>query len=317
MKGWFYSFLMFTIFLLAGSMWVSCVEKVAPGTYEEPFIQEDNTGNVSAFKKHFIKLEKEIQITYRLDSLTTLKRSDSLWAKYSKQQQRALLAINRIDAVRVGAGSKIVVPDTLVENFNLYAPFPSKLEILEPIPQTVLISRRVQAFALYECGQLIRWGPVSTGKQSTPTPAGLYYGNFKAKRKISTVNPSWIMPYYFNFMNFEGVGVHQYLLPGFPASHACVRLEMADAMFIYDWAKQWKLDSTGTKVVKNGTPFIVFGDYDFEADVPWLQLVDDPAANDLNKQELEILTNYVEEYFKDIRNYNSIDVQQAPDLIAT
>ncbi|MCM4159647.1 L,D-transpeptidase [Antarcticibacterium flavum] len=317
MKGPIHTFLILIISLLAGSMLLSCVEKAAPGNQKRPAIKEDTTKTVSALKEHLIQLENELIITYRLDSLTDVKKADSLWASYSKHQQRTLLAINRIDAVRVGPGSKIVVPDTLVEDFNLYAPFPSRLDILEPIPQTVLISRRVQAFGLYECGRLIKWGPVSTGKQSTPTPAGLNYGNYKAKRKISTVNQSWLMPYYFNFMNFEGVGVHQYLLPGFPASHACVRLEMADAMFIYEWAQQWELDATRTRVVRNGTPFMVFGDYDFEADVPWLQLVNDPAANELNKQELDILKKYTEEYFKDIRNFNTIEVQQPQGSIAT
>lgn len=317
MKGFDHTKLYFLVLILAGSLFISCKEKIEFQSSPDFSLKQDSIKSVSALKEHLIQSQNTFRITYRLDSLTEVKRADSLWSSYNEQQQRMLLAINRVEAVRVGPGSKLIVPDTLVENFNLYAPFPAELEILEPIPQTVLISRRVQAFALYECGRLIRWGPVSTGKQATPTPAGLNYGNYKAKRKISTVNQSWIMPYYFNFMNFEGVGVHQYLLPGFPASHACVRLDMADAVFIYDWAQQWELDAAGKKVIKNGTPFMVFGDYNFEAEVPWFKLAEDPASNDLTQEELDIIETYVEQYFRDERNFQNTEVLQAPDIIAT
>lgn len=317
MKDVLYKFYCGLVLILAGGLLFSC---------EDGFMQENSREvNLKRIDTTFIDTtafseaihSKPFRITYRLDSLADVKRADSLWGSFTKEQQRILLAINRIESVRVGPGSVLVVPDSLIDDFNEYSPFPRDLEILNPIPKTVLISRRVQAFALYECGRLIRWGPVSTGKQSTPTPAGLNYGNYKAKRKISTVNQSWIMPYYFNYMNFEGVGVHQYLLPGFPASHACVRLDMADAMFIYDWADQWKLDPGGSKVIKNGTPFMVFGDYDFEGEVPWLQLIEDPGANDLNAEELKILKNYVEEYFQDDRNFIEPEIIEPADFLAT
>jgi hypothetical protein len=304
--------------LLAGSLLLSCEKGFMQGNSGEVHTpKEEGKTKDTILKYEVSKNESLRRITYKLDSLTDVKKADSLWGSFTKEQQRMLLAINRIESVRVGPGSLLVVPDTLVEDFNTYAPFPGELGILNPLPKTILISRRVQAFGLYECGRLIRWGPVSSGKQTTPTPAGLNYGNFKAKRKVSTVNSSWIMPYYFNFMNFEGVGVHQYLLPGFPASHACVRLDMADAMFIYDWAEQWKLDPTGSKVVKNGTPFMVFGDYDFEAEVPWMQLVEDPGANDLNEEELKVLEDYVRQYFEDERNFIETEILAPTDFIAT
>jgi hypothetical protein len=160
----------------------------------------------------------------------------------------------------------------------------------------------------------VKWGPVSSGKQATPTPNGLHYGNYKASRKVSTVNEDWILPYYFNVMNFEGVGVHQYNLPGFPASHACVRLYMDDAKFIYDWAKMWKLE--GDTIVRNGTPFMVFGEYDFEASVPWLNLSGDMEANDLNEEELQTLKKYVTRYMADPRNFEQEEIEKEANLLA-
>lgn len=246
-------------------------------------------------------------IRYKLDSIIDAKTSDSILGMYDEEQKKIIYSINRIEPVRVGVGTKLVFPDTILSDFNKYAPFPASLEILDSIPKVVVISQRVQAFGLYEEGELIRWGPVSSGKQSTPTPNGLHYGNYKAKRKISTVNQDWILPYYFNFMNFEGVGTHQYLLPGFPASHACVRLYMDDAKFIYDWARQWKLDPTGQRIVNNGTPFMVYGEYDYQNPFPWLQLSENPQSNFISDEEKAVLEKYVEEYFQDERNFYEVE----------
>jgi hypothetical protein len=248
--------------------------------------------------------ELPLFITYHRDSLENTAQVDSFKTRFNELEQEFIFAINRVDAYRLRAGDVLVIPDTLTKNFLDYSPFPQRLEMLDSIPKTVLISRRIQGFALYENGKLLKWGPVSSGKKSTQTPAGLFYGNYKARSKISTVDDSWLMPYYFNFMNFEGVGVHQYSMPGYPASHACVRLRKEDAITIYNWANQWKLDATGQHVEHNGTPFMVFGDYDFAGPVPWLQLVEKPNSNYLNAQELETLSQYVAEYKKDKRNFD-------------
>ena len=247
--------------------------------------------------------EMSVILTYHLDSITTFEAIDSFNDRYSEEAKKIIFALNRMDAERLLVGSVLIIPDTITSNFLDYAPFPENFEMLEKIPKTVLISTRVQAFGLYEQGRLIRWGPVSSGKQSTPTPAGLFYGNYKAKRKISTVNDAWIMPYYFNFMNFYGVGVHQYAMPGYPASHACVRLYREDAMMIYDWAQQWQLSAGGREVIRNGTPFMVFGEYDFENSSPWLNLAENHNSNYLTAEEMGILKAYVDLYFRDKRNF--------------
>ena len=259
-------------------------------------------------------IEPEYIVTYRLDSLVDEVQIDSFETHYSAEEKKIIFSLNRLDPTRLKIGSKILVPDSLSADINLYSPFPGELTILDSIPKTVLINQRIQGFALYEKGKLIKWGPVSSGKASTPTPNGLHYGNYKAKRKVSTVNEDWLLPYYFNFMNFEGVGVHQYLLPGFPASHACVRLRMDDAKYIYDWAEQWELDKKGRTVMVNGTPFMVFGEYDYEKPYPWLRLVSDENSNNLTPEEIEIIKKYVEDYMMDPRNFKQ--VEDSEDLLA-
>lgn len=258
--------------------------------------------------------EPEYIVTYHLDSLVNEVQIDSFETKYSAEEKRIILALNRLDETRLKVGTQVIIPDSLFSDLIHYSPFPMVFAELDSIPKTVLINQRIQGFALYENGKLIKWGPVSSGKASTPTPNGLHYGNYKAKRKVSTVNEDWLLPYYFNFMNFEGVGVHQYLLPGFPASHACVRLRMDDAKYIYDWAKQWELDQKGRTVIKNGTPFMVFGEYDYESPFPWQGLASDENFNKLTPDEIDVITQYVEDYMKDPLNF--VKDEESKDLLA-
>ena len=175
------------------------------------------------------------EMNFHADSianLTELRKFDSI---YTQSQKEIIAALNRLDLSRLTVGRNLVVPDTFYPLLLTYAPFPARLPMSDSIPQLILVSLRVQAFAMYENGTLIRWGPVSTGKQSTPTPKGLYYCNYKSKKKISTVSDEWIMPWYFNIENFDGIGLHQFTLPGYPASHTCIRMYEEDAKFNFQW----------------------------------------------------------------------------------
>lgn len=249
------------------------------------------------------KKEPEMIISYKIDSFATKAAVDTFKTRFSKEQQEIIFALNRMDGWRLKEGKELVIPDTLTDDLMDYSPFPRKLEILDSLPKAVLISRRVQAVALYENGKMINWGPASTGKKSTQTPAGLYYGNYKAKRKVSTIDKDWIMPYYFNYMNYEGIGTHKYSLPGYPASHGCVRLREQEAISIYNWADQWKLNDNQQVIQKNGTPFMVFGNFDFEGTPPWLKLAEDPKENFLSGAEMDTLRSYVTKYFQNERNF--------------
>ncbi|GGG25924.1 L,D-transpeptidase [Christiangramia forsetii] len=254
------------------------------------------------------------EIRYSIDSLKTKEQIDSLITTYTEGELKTILALNRIEKNRLRPKRPIVIPECSSDEFNAYSPFPETVSFLQCIPKTVLISQRVQAFGLYENGELVKWGPVSTGKNSTRTPNGLNYGNYKAKRKVSTVDESWILPYYFNFMNFEGVGVHQYALPGYPASHGCVRLYMDDAKYIFDWANMW--DVEGSKIAKNGTPFMVFGEYDYGKGKPWINLTQNMKANDLTQEEINTLEGYIQKYQEDPKNFKNIASKNAEAELA-
>ena len=232
-------------------------------------------------------------ITYHFDSIVNDSALIIFYKLYSKEQIHTIAAINRIDERKIGVNSKLIIPDSLYSDLLVYAPFPMHLDIPDSIQKFVLINQRIQWFGMYENKKLIRTGPVSTGRKKMPTPNKLYYTNFKAKRKVSTVNGSWIMPWYFNISNYGGIGMHQYTLPGYPASHSCIRLYQSDAKWFFDWAQQWTLSADQSRIVKYGTPVLVFGNYDFNNQGPWKLLPIFPDTLKLTENELKSIDSAI------------------------
>jgi hypothetical protein len=198
----------------------------------------------------------------------------------------AILHLNRLDLAHVRDGAQLIVPASPRAMREL-SPFPASLGEDDWMPRRLLIvSRRVQAFAAYESGSQVRWGASSTGRRGTQTPAGLFATNWRSKLRRSSDNREWLLPWYVNFINETGVSFHQFALPGYPASHACVRLLMDDAKWIFDWAELWTLDPSQRRIERYGTPVLVFDEYDFDRPGPWTRLVSDPDATTVTRDEL-------------------------------
>ncbi len=210
-----------------------------------------------------------------------------LLTEYDTLGTDIILALNRVDQSRVRFLDSLVVPDTILNDKNYYSPFPHHIELLEKVNKILLIDQRIQAFAAYERGNLVKWGATSTGKKSTPTPNGLFATNWKSKKTISTDNEDWILYWYFNLENKRGVSLHQYELPGYPASHACARLTAEDGRWIYYWANQWILTADGENIIAYGTPVLIYGDYNFKGVKPWKLLPSDSSKAVVDNEELD------------------------------
>jgi len=83
--------------------------------------------------------------------------------------------------------------------------------------------------------------PVSTGRKKFRTPPGDYVVTDKHRKWGSTLYPA-DMPYFMRLSCGE-IGFHQGNLPGYPASHGCIRMRRKDA------AEFFKRIPVGTKVV--------------------------------------------------------------------
>ncbi len=213
-----------------------------------------------------------------------------LKSRFGSEGFLTILKINRVDQDHVRIGSELLIP---TEQADLLAvsPFPGEIEAVKDIPKFVLVSRKVQAFGAYESGKLVWWGPTSTGKKSTKTPAGLFHTNWKSKSRRSSVNPNWILPWAFNLDIIDGIAFHQYDLPGYPASHGCVRLLESDAKWVFNWSDQWILSKSEYKPLAYGTPVIIFDEYAYGQMPPWKRLPADPKAASVSIDEIEKLLN--------------------------
>jgi len=197
-------------------------------------------------------------------------------------------AVNRVDKSNFTKLDSVVIPTDLSGDKEFYLPFPFEVSSLDKVEKIILFSYATQAFATYEYGILTYTGPTSMGSKIHKTPTGLFFTNWKAEETTSTFNDEWQLKWNFNIENTEGVGFHEYELPGVPASHSCLRLLEKDAKHMYNWADQWVLADAETVKIK-GTPVIVFGNYDFDAPKPWLQLVNNPKALKISENELDSL----------------------------
>ena len=187
----------------------------------------------------------------------------------TEERLELLEKLNRCDRDQLPKLDTIVIPLDWSRDEADYSPLPKKLAWAQALDSVVLVHAPMQAFAAYEHGELVRWGPISSGGRNTPTPTGAYFLNWKSKGRHSTVNRSWFLRWYFNFENSTGRSFHQYALPGLPDSHGCVRLLARDAQWMYEWGRSWKLDPRGLNVEAFGTPVIVIGEYDFDSPPPW------------------------------------------------
>jgi lipoprotein-anchoring transpeptidase ErfK/SrfK len=178
-----------------------------------------------------------------------------------------ILALNRLDRANIGNADTLVVPAKIEEDFLRYSPFPGHVTTLENVKKFVFFSYPIQAFGVYEYGNLIKWGPTSMGKKSTPTKKGLMFANWKKEVAISTVSDEWKLRWNVNVANFDGIGWHQYAMPGYPASHSCLRMLEEDAKWMYTWVDTWILNKGGATTRAKGTPLIVYGDYPWGKDV--------------------------------------------------
>ncbi|MFT3903497.1 MAG: L,D-transpeptidase [Niabella sp.] len=195
-----------------------------------------------------------------------------------------LQAINRVDKKHLYYLDSILVPDRYDLPLEIYLPFPEYVEELKDVRKILLFSYPTQVFAAYEQGKLVMTGPTSMGRKNKQTPQQLYFTNWKAKRTTSTVDDAWVLNWNFNVHNTWGVGFHEYALPGYPASHSCMRLLESDAKKLYDWADQWILKQN--KLAASGTPVIVFGKYPFGEPRPWHKLAENPDALTISTDSL-------------------------------
>jgi hypothetical protein len=211
--------------------------------------------------------QNEVRLHFRLEQRTAA--SPAVQKLYTASQIALLEKLNRADSLHLNRLKFLVAPDRWDLDELAYSPLPQRYDSGGHNGKCLVIYLPGQIFGAYEYGRLVRWGPVSSGRRQRPTPPGLFHLNWKSEGRHSTVDPQWYMRWYFNFNNREGRALHAYAMPGYPASHACIRLLERDAVWLFGWGDSWRLAPDGMRVTEPGTPVFIVGEYEFGALPPW------------------------------------------------
>lgn len=95
----------------------------------------------------------------------------------------------------------------------------------------IVINRATQSYTVIDSGKVIKTGKTSTGKKGHATPPGRFSIHAKYTKVRSKKYKVW-MKY---TMLFKGslYAIHQGVVPGYPASHGCVRVPAEDARYLF------------------------------------------------------------------------------------
>ena len=110
-------------------------------------------------------------------------------------------------------------------------------------PLAIIVSLTKQRVYVYRNGIQIGVSTCSTGKKDHETPTGVFTILEKEKEHYSSTYDDAAMPM-MQRLTWDGIALHAGKLPGYPASHGCVRLPKAFAEKLYD-------------VTQSGTPVII------------------------------------------------------------
>lgn len=184
-----------------------------------------------------------------------IRRGESWENLFPNSARRDLvMRINRMNTP-LWPGIRIAVPKAYTTNTMEYTPFPTYRAVSGK--KTIVFSPTLNAWAAYSAsGQLLRWGPGSGGQNWCPdlgrpchTPSGQFRiyekrGSGCFSTKFPKPHGGAPMPYCMFFKG--GFAMHGSFrgVPGFNASHGCLRLFTNDAQ----WLNQSFAD-IGTQVI--------------------------------------------------------------------
>ena len=103
-------------------------------------------------------------------------------------------------------------------------------------PLIISISIDRQNLKIYDANGFFAESPISTGMKGHPTPMGVFSVIQKQKLHHSNIYSGAPMPF-MQRITWSGIAIHAGMLPGYPASHGCIRMPMAFAVKMWNWTK--------------------------------------------------------------------------------
>src|ERR1700704_986164 len=100
-------------------------------------------------------------------------------------------------------------------------------------PIMAIVSLRNQRITVYDAEGWILRAPVSSGQKGRETPAGIFSVIQKVEDHYSNLYDDAYMPH-MQRITWSGIALHGGVLPGYPASHGCVRMPFDFAARLFD-----------------------------------------------------------------------------------
>jgi hypothetical protein len=100
-------------------------------------------------------------------------------------------------------------------------------------PILAIVSLRSQRITIYDANGWILRAPVSSGQRGRETPAGIFSVIQKDADHHSNLYDDAFMPH-MQRLTWSGIALHGGALPGYPASHGCVRMPFDFAERLFD-----------------------------------------------------------------------------------
>ncbi len=133
--------------------------------------------------------------------------------------------------LRLAAVAAITVSATATSFARDAATGEAETEALQP-PLQLMVSLTEQRISVYRGTELVTTSPISSGKRGYSTPTGIFSILEKRRRHYSNLYNNAPMPY-MQRLTWTGVAMHQGRLPGYPASHGCIRLPQKFAKSLF------------------------------------------------------------------------------------
>jgi len=99
-------------------------------------------------------------------------------------------------------------------------------------PLVIVVSLNNQTVTAYDNGKVIAKSPISSGMNGHPTPTGIFSILEKNRSHFSNLYGGAPMPFMQRLTN-SGIALHAGDLPGYPASHGCIRLPYSFARNLF------------------------------------------------------------------------------------
>ena len=103
-------------------------------------------------------------------------------------------------------------------------------------PLIIAISIERQSLKVYDANGIFAETPISTGMRGHPTPMGVFSIIQKHKLHHSNIYSGAPMPF-MQRITWLGIAMHAGVLPGYPASHGCIRMPVSFATKMWTWTR--------------------------------------------------------------------------------